>query len=251
MSKKLLQPHILCGEGDVGEYVLLPGDPARVKTAMDFLKDAKIIAENRSYITATGYYKDIKVSVTSTGIGCPSAAIAVEELAKIGAKTFIRIGTTGAIQPYIDIGDIIIAVAAVRADGTTREYVPPEYPAVASYDVISALIEAAEQLKVSPYVGIVWSDDAFYAESEEKFGLWMKKGILSVEMECSAIFTLSSLKGLRSGAILVVDGNLVKGTQKSAFPEEEKRIEDKPKVLDALKMEIKIALEAISLLEQC
>ncbi|RLG46058.1 MAG: nucleoside phosphorylase [Thermoproteota archaeon] len=245
-----IQPHIMCGPGDVAKYVLLPGDPKRAEKIAKFFDDYKLVAEYRQYVTFSGSYKGIPVSVTSTGIGCPAAAIAVEELAKIGAECFIRVGTTGAIQPEIEIGDIIVATAAVRADGTTRAYVPLEYPAVASAEVVNSLLNAAEKLSIDVRSGVILTGDAFYAEDMSTMRLWSSLGVLSVEMEAAVIFVLSQIKGLKAGAVLAVDGNIIKGTKKGEFKKGEKKGELDPRVQKAIELETKIALEAIRILEE-
>lgn len=240
----------MCGVHDVAKYVFLPGDPKRSEKIASFFDECRKVAEFRGYVTYSGRIDNIPVSVTSTGMGCPSAAIAVEELANIGAEVFIRVGTTGALQRHINIGDIIVVTAAVRADGTTKAYVPIEYPAVADVNVVLALIETANKLGIKPHVGIVWTSDAFYSEKRECMNLWSKARILSVEMECSAIFTIASLRGLRSGAILAVDGNLLKGLKKGAFEPCEKTGEQDERVQKAIDQEIKIAIEAVKILEK-
>ncbi len=245
-----MQPHIMCKSGDVGEYVLLPGDPKRTRMIAELMEEPRIVADYRQFITYTGWYKGVRVSTTSTGIGCPAAAITVEELSRVGAKCFIRVGTTGSIQPYIDTGDIVVATGAVRDEGTTVNYAPRSYPALASLRVVDALLEASKKVGVDCYSGIVWTSDAFYSEDMEKVELYRKIGVLSVEMECSAIFTLASIKGLLSGAILAVDGNLIKGTKKSEFKPHEKKGEFDPIVRNAVLKEVKIALEAIRILHE-
>ena len=243
--RKRIQPHIMCGMGDVARYVLLPGDPRRVEKIASFFEEARKVAEYRGFVTYTGKVNGIEISACSTGIGCPSAAIVVEELAKIGAETFIRVGTTGALQLEIEIGDIIIATAAVRANGASKVYVPTGYPAAADFTVVSALAEAAEKLGVKAWIGKVVSTDTFYAGS---YDLWSKIHVLSAEMECSAIFTIAGLKGIRAGAILAVDGNLAKGVKKGEFEPGEKSGELDERVQSAIEREIKIAIEAVKIL---
>jgi uridine phosphorylase len=243
--KKRMQPHIMCGVGDVAKYILLSGDPKRVEKIASFFDEARKVAEYRGFVTYTGMVDGVDISACSTGIGSPSAAIVVEELARIGAQTFIRIGTTGALQPETEIGGIVVASAAVRADGTSKVYVPAEYPAVADFSVLSALIEAAKRLGVKVNLGKVVSTDAFYAGS---YDIWEKAGALSVEMECSAIFTIAGLKGLKAGAILAVDGNIAKGIEKGEFEPGEKSGELDERVQDAIEQEIKIAIEAVKIL---
>ncbi len=237
----------MCGLGDVARYVLLSGDPKRVERIATFFDEARKVADYRGFITYTGKIKGIEISACSTGIGCPSAAIVVEELARIGAQTFIRVGTTGALQPEIEVGDLIIPTAAVRADGASRAYVPPEYPAVADLDVLFSLVQAAKKLGVKAHVGKVVSTDAFYAGQVEA---WGRANVLSVEMECSIIFTLASLKGLRAGAILAVDGNLAKGIKKGEFEPGERTGELDERVQRAIDKEIEVAIEAVKILEE-
>jgi len=220
--EKGLQYHIHCKPGDVAPYILLPGDPGRVARISKYWDERKEIAKHREYVTHTGRYKGVPISATSTGIGCPATAIAVEELLRVGAHTFIRIGTTGAIQREIKVGDLVISRASVRLDGTSKQYVRVEYPAVAHYEVVLALIEAAESLGVRYHVGITASTDSFYA-GQARPGFkgysqsWMKNlisdlqtaGVLNFEMETSAIFTLSNIYGVRAGAVCAVVANRI------------------------------------------
>lgn len=206
-----LQYHIKCRKGDVARYVLLPGDPARVKVIASLWDESHKVAENRQYITYTGKISGADISTTSTGIGSPSTAIAVEELARCGADTFIRVGTCGGYQRNQRIGDIAIATGAVRWEGTTRQYVPIEYPAFGTPEVVMALVEAAERIAVDYHVGITRSGDGLYAGMA--FGgyqqSWMKNveadfaraNVVSAEMEASTIFTLASLFRLRAGSV--------------------------------------------------
>jgi len=248
--KKKIQPHIMCGVGDVAEYVLLPGDPGRVGRIASFFDRAEKVADYRGYLTYTGEAGGVGISACSTGIGCPSAAIAVEELMRIGAETFIRVGTTGALQPHLDSGDIVVATAAVRDEGTSRTYVPVEYPAVASFDVAIALLDAAEERGREVHPGIVMSSDAFYGGNEEALRRFGAAGVLSIEMEASVIFTLASLRGKRAGGIMAVDGNLVKGTVKGEFEPGERTGELDESVQRAIDDEIRIAIRAVQMLEE-
>lgn len=215
-----LQYHIGLKPGDIAPFVLLPGDPDRATLISKIWDSAKQMAEKRSYVSYTGIYKDIPITTTSTGIGCPATAIAIEELATIGAKTLIRVGSSGAIQKGINCGDLIISTGAVRTDGTSSQYVIPQYPASANYQVIQALIEAAETFGYKYHVGITCSTDSFYTgQGRPGFeNYWqsfmddiipdMKAArVLNFEMECSTIFTLSNLFGLRSGAVCAVFAN--------------------------------------------
>lgn len=249
--KKRMQPHIMCGVDDVAKCILLPGDPKRVERIASFFDRAQKVAEYRGYVTYTGEVDGIGISATSTGIGCPSAAIVVEELAKIGAKTFIRVGTTGALQPEIEIGDIVIATAAVRAEGTTEAYVPIEYPAIADIDVVSALLQSSKKLGRKVKVGTVVTCDAYYASEESNFWRpWSKANVLSIDMECSVIFTIAKLRGLKAGAILAVDGNLPRGIMKGEFEPGEKTGELDERVQRAIDDEIRIGIEAVKILEK-
>ena len=210
--------HIKTGKGDVGKYVLLPGDPKRSAKIAAYLEDARLVADNREFVTYTGYLEGEKVSVTSTGIGGPSAAIALEELVRCGADTFVRIGTCGAMQMDILGGDIVIATGAVRMEGTSKEYAPVEYPAVASYPVVHALIKAAEQTGVRFHTGVVQSKDSFYGQHEPetkpvsyeltaKWEAWKKMGCLASEMETAALFIAGAYLRVNVGACYLVVGN--------------------------------------------
>jgi len=208
------QHHLQLLPGEVGETVLLPGDVHRAKFIAERFDSAELVAHNRQYITYTGTYQGVKVSVTSTGIGCPALAIAVEELIKVGARNFIRVGTCGILQKYIPTASLIIATAAVRGDGTSREYFPLEYPAVADLHTLEALIAAAEKRGLKPFIGIIRSHDAFYMESALARGdylardkPWIESNVLSVENESSALFTLATVRKCRAGTILAGGGH--------------------------------------------
>ncbi len=220
---KGLQYHIQCKIGDVARYVLMPGDPDRVPVISAYWDNRREVAYHREYRTHTGTYKGVRISSISTGIGSPSTAIALEELARIGADTFIRVGSTGAIQEDIEIGDLIISSSAVRLEGTSKEYVRVEYPASAHYEVILALIEAAENSGMKYHVGITASTDSFYL-GQGRHGLngytqsfsetilhdLKKAKVLNFEMEAAALFTISNLYGLRAGSIAIVFANRIK-----------------------------------------
>mgnify|MGYP001600312651 CR=1 FL=1 len=210
-----LQPHIKCQEGDIAPTVLMPGDPERIKKIIAFWDDAHEVATNREFVTYTGTYKGIPISATSTGIGCPSAAITIEELANIGAKTFIRIGTCGGLQKQIQPGDLIVPFAAIRAEGTTKEYVAPEFPAIADPDVFQTLRASAKELEFPTHYGINRTHDAFYEHIQnmlrwgdrfldKRMAHW-NTPLVSSEMECSAVFLIALLRGLRAGAVLAVN----------------------------------------------
>ncbi len=195
------------------EYAILPGDPGRVDKIAEYLKEPTFLAENREFRSVAGYIGNTRVIVTSTGIGGPSAAIALEELAVCGVKTAIRVGTCGAMQEKIVPGDLIIPVAAVRMEGTSKEYAPIEYPAAADLDVTIALKNACNRLDVSYFTGVVQSKDSFYGqhspermpvyyELENKWEAWKRLGVLASEMETAALFTVSRTLDIRCGCIL-------------------------------------------------
>jgi uridine phosphorylase len=215
MEDNLIQYHIKLKKGDVGRYVLLPGDPGRCEKIAAFFDNPQLIAQNREYTTFSGTLLGENISVVSTGIGCPSTAIAVEELIKIGADTFIRIGTSGAIQPETETGEIAIVTAAIRDEGTTRQYLPIEFPAVADVDVVLALRQAAEKLEFPYRVGVTQSKDSFYGETEmermpiadrlqERWKAWVDGGAICSEMESAAIFILSSIHRKRAGGVMMM-----------------------------------------------
>jgi len=214
------QYHLEVTGDDVADSVLLPGNPERIGTITDFWDDATTVASHREYRTATGHYDGTPVSATSTGIGGPSAAIALEELARAGAETFIRVGSCGAIQPDVDVGDLVITSGAVRQEGTSEEYVETAYPAVADHEVVSALIAAAERLGYDYHVGLTMSADSFYAGqgrpgfdgyeapgSDELVETLRNANVTNIEMEAAAILTLASIYDLRAGAVCAVYAN--------------------------------------------
>jgi len=215
--KENRQYHIGLAPGDAGRYVLLPGDPGRVPVIASYFDKAEKIAENREYVTYTGYLDGIKVSATSTGIGCPSAAICLEELAKVGADTFIRVGSCGSLQDEVKIGDLVISTASVRDDGTSLDYVPLSYPAVADRTVVNALVLAAQSLGHPHHIGITHTKDAFFIEEAQtmplreqlhnRWEIYRRANVLATAMEASALFVVSSIRKLRCGEILAVFGN--------------------------------------------
>ncbi len=218
------QYHLEVGPEDLADAVLLPGNPERVDAITAFWEEATERAHHREYRTVTGRYDGTPISVTSTGIGSPSAAIAVEELARAGAETFIRVGSTGAIQPGMSVGDLVISSGAVRQEGTSDEYVREDYPAVADREVVAALVAAAERLDYDYHVGVTMSADSFYAGqgrpgfdgfeaagSEKLLEELQEANVQNIEMEASAILTIASLYELRAGAVCSVYANRVTG----------------------------------------
>ena len=221
--------HLHIKEGDVGRYVLLPGDPGRCEKIARYFDDAHFVAQNREYTTWTGSLLGEKVSVVSTGIGCPSAAIAVEELVEVGADTLIRVGSSGSMQPDVHTGDIVVVTASIRDEGTTRQYLPLEFPAVANLDVINALRAGARNLGVRHHCGISQSKDSFYGEVErtrmpmaaaigERWNAWVAGGAVCSEMESAILFTLGSLYRKRTGGVMLVINEFELGEESEANP---------------------------------
>jgi len=209
--------HLMVSPGDIAGYVLLPGDPGRVARIARYWDEARLVGDHRGFVSYTGRYKGVGISAVSTGIGGPSTAIVVEELLGLGAHTFIRVGTTGAIVDYVDVGDLVINIASVRMEGASKAYVMPEYPAVASLDVTLALIFAAENLGVKYHVGIGASTDSFYVGQERPgfkgyippwsrglVELLRSVRVLNFEMEASTIFTLANIYRARAGSVCAV-----------------------------------------------
>lgn len=242
------QYHIGLKEGDIGEYVILPGDPKRCEKIAAYFDDAKLIADRREFTTYTGSLNGIRVSVTSTGIGGPSAAIALEELVKVGGKYFIRVGTCGGMDLDVKSGDLVIATGAIRMEGTSKEYAPIEFPAVANYDIVTSLIQASKKLNMPYHVGVVECKDSFYGqhspdlmpvsyELNNKWNAWLKLGCLASEMESAALFTVGSYLKVKVGSIFLTVAN----------QEREKLGMENPVVHDT-DSAIKTAIEAIKIL---
>lgn len=210
--------HIKVAPGEIGDYVILPGDPKRCSAIAQYLDNAELIADSREYVTYTGTLDGVRVSVTSTGIGGPSAAIAIEELVNCGAKTLIRIGTCGGMDLDVKGGDLVIASGSIRMEGTSREYAPIEFPAVSDVTVTNALIEAAKASGQDYHVGVVQAKDSFYgqhspqtmpvqSELESKWQAWLRMGCKASEMESAALFIVAAYRRVRAGAIFLALGN--------------------------------------------
>jgi len=209
--------HIGLAKGEVGEYVLVPGDPGRTALIAKYLDGAREVAFNREYRTFTGSLLGVPVSTISSGMGGPSVAIGVEELSEIGVHTFLRVGTCGAAQPEIKMGDLVIGIGAVRSEGTPNGYVPLEYPAIASLDVVNALVDASKAANAPYHVGVIRSVDALYSdlapdsmprghELRDELAMWSRAGILSNDMESSTLFVVGRIRKVRAGTInLCVD----------------------------------------------
>lgn len=244
-----IQYHIGLKAGDIGKYVILPGDPKRcVKIAQHF-ENPQLVGDNREYVTYTGYLDGEKVSVTSTGIGGPSAAIAMQELTNIGADTFIRVGTCGGMDIDVKGGDIVIATGAIRMEGTSKEYAPIEFPAVPNLEVTNSLVKAAQNLGFNYHTGVVQCKDSFYGqhnpesmpvsyELQNKWEAWKRLGCLASEMESAALFIVASYLKVKVGSVFLAVAN----------QEREKQGLENPVIHDTEKA-IKTAIEAIKILK--
>ena len=209
------QMHIGCTSDEIGGYVILPGDPGRCEWIAGMFDDAEFVSSNREFTVWTGTLNGARVSVCSTGIGGPSAAIALEELVECGAHTFIRVGTCGGVAPEVHGGDLVVATAAVRQEGTSREYMPLEYPAAASFDIVRALADEAERLQYPVHVGVIQSKDSFYGEIRpermpvaaqltQQWKALLAAGVLASEMESAALFVAAAYLHVRCGTVLNV-----------------------------------------------
>ncbi len=210
--------HIPAGRGELGRYCILPGDPGRCEKIAAFFDKPYHVGQNREYNIWNGYLDGELVSVCSTGIGGPSTAIAVEELAASGVEVFIRVGTCGGISQKVKSGDVVVASGAVRQDGTSHEYAPSEFPAVADFSVLSALVEAAGRLEFDHHVGVVQSKDSFYGQHSpsrmptstvllEKWEAWKRLGVLASEMEASTLYVVGAALGVAAGSVFHVIWN--------------------------------------------
>lgn len=237
--------HIQVAPGEVGRYVIMPGDPKRCAKIAAYFDDPVLIADNREYVTYTGTLDGVKVSVTSTGIGGPSAAIAMEELYRCGADTFVRIGTCGGMQPEVKSGDVVVATGAIRMEGTSREFAPLEFPAVADLTVTNALVNAAKQKGCPFHTGVVQCKDSFYGQHEpetkpvsyelmNKWEAWKRLGCLASEMESAALFVVASYIHVRVGSCFLVVAN-----------QEREKLGLKNPVVHDTDMAIQVAVEAI------
>jgi uridine phosphorylase len=238
------QYHIAVAPGEVGSVALLPGDPFRVPLIAELLDDAREVAHNREHLTMTGTYKGKLITATSTGMGCPSTAIAVEELGRCGVTSFIRVGSTAALQPGIDPGDLLISHGSLRNDGTSDAYVPRGYPAVPDLELTVEMDRIARRLGAergfAVHSGINATDDAFYAETPEWIAGLSKLGLKNVEMESSALFVVARQRGWRAGMVCACSSNLVSGESLYSH--------DKDRLKNGWRYSIEVALEvAVSL----
>lgn len=242
------QYHIGVGKGEVGRYVFLPGDPKRCEKIAKYFDQPVKVGDSREFVTYTGYLNGVKVSVTSTGVGGPSASIAMEELVACGADTFIRVGTCGGMDMNVQSGDLVIATGAVRMEGTSKEYAPIEYPAVADLDMVNALVEGAKRVNASYHTGVVECKDAFYGQHRpetlpngqdllRKWNAWLGMGCKASEMESAALFIVAGYLHVRCGTTLLVVAN----------QEREKQGLPNPQVHDT-DLAIRSAIEAVKYL---
>lgn len=217
-QSRQVQFHIQCAQGDVGGYCILPGDPGRCKEIARHFDNPVHVKTNREYETWTGTLLGEKVSVVSTGIGGPSAAIAMEELANLGVHTFIRVGTCGGIELNVQSDDVVVATGAVRMEGTSREYAPIEWPAVPDYQAVNALVQSCIDLGKPWHAGVVQCKDSFYGqhsparmpvarELQDKWEAWKRLGVLASEMESAALFAVAATRRVRCGSVFHVIWN--------------------------------------------
>lgn len=215
VGRDVRQFHIGVAPGEVSTIALLPGDPFRVPLIGEHLTDVREVAHNREHRTIVGTYRGREITATSTGMGCPSTAIAAEELIRCGVTSLIRVGSTAALQPHINPGDLVVSEGSYRNDGTSDAYVPKAYPAVPDLEITLRLGQEARALAsehgIAAYSGLNATDDAFYAESPEWTMQMSSLGLLNVEMESSALFVVSRQRGVRAGMICSVSSNLVAG----------------------------------------
>lgn len=242
--------HLKLKGGDVGRYVIMPGDPKRAYAISKRFENARLVADFREYATYTGYIDGVKVSTVSHGIGGPSTAIALEELIKVGADTFIRVGTCGGMDLDVIAGDVVIVSGAIRADGTPDNYLPKEFPAVPNFEVLNAMIKASKNINSKFHIGVVHCKDAFYAQhspetmavSSEllcKWDVYIRSGALASEMESATMFSVAAAKGVRAAAAMLVLANQERrkrGMEERVSPTTENAID---LAIEALKILIK------------
>jgi uridine phosphorylase len=250
--KKRIQPHIRLGEGDVADVVFIAGNPDRIPKIAAKMKDSEELGTYRGLVSYRGFTpKGVEVTVATSGMGTPSTAIVIEELYKLGAKVFIRIGTCGGVNPSMKTGDVVVATGAVRDELTSLNYAPMEYPAIATPELYTALYDAIQDLLPADrvYAGIVWSTDIYYDHREgDILGRWTRANVQCVEMESSLLFVFAQTRGLQAGSILTCDGNL-HGAQKGEQADEtEQSGEQDPRLIEAVQKEIEAAIKAVDVL---
>ena len=234
----MAQFHLKCEKEDIAEYVMLVGNPQRAEKVSLLLENSKLVNDYRHLFVFTGGYKDIRITVATTGMGAPSTAIVLEELINLGGKVFIRVGSAGGIDPKLDVGDIVVATGSVRDDGTSPNYLRPTFPAVPDYDILRTIIETGREFVKNIHYGIVISEDAFYIPySREEMQTFVSSDVKAIEMESGSVFIISQYKGVKAGALFALDGNV---THNKIKPEGSKRIFEESENLS-----IKIGLESL------
>ncbi len=200
--------HIRCDPKEISRYVFVPGSHDRAKQIAAHFENARLVSESRGYLVYTGTVAGIHMTVSSTGMGGPSTAICIEELGHMGADTFIRVGSCGTMQDYVDCGDVIVSTGTIRDGGTANNYLPLEFPAVPNFDVTAALVKAAQNLSLKIHVGLGSAGDAFYAPRDPaRRDLLKQAGVVSAEMESDTLYIVAALRGWRAGALFASDGN--------------------------------------------
>ncbi|MFW9855841.1 MAG: nucleoside phosphorylase [Candidatus Thorarchaeota archaeon] len=244
MKENKIQPHLRITE--VSEFCLISGNPDRVPIIASNLKESQKVASNRGLVSYTGKTPNfnVSVSVLTTGMGSPSTAIILEEAYRAGGRVFIRIGSCGALKLDMKIGDVVIPYAAIRDEGTSLNFAPLAFPAVASPEIYERLSHSARKLKTDFHSGIVWTTDIYYSTVKDQYKTWAKCGANTVEMESALLFVFGIAKNVKTGSILVVDGNLAEGTQKDEGVNSE--IDDKFR--QGVQKSIECAIAAIELL---
>ena len=247
--KKRIQPHIRLGEGDVADVVFIAGNPDRIPKIAAKMKDAEEIGNYRGLVSYRALTpKGVEVTVATSGMGTPSTHIVTEELANLGAKVFIRIGSCGGVNPEVKTGDVVVATGAVRDELTSSNYAPLQYPAVATPEIYSALLTAIWQLLPADriHAGIVWSTDIYYDHREaDMLGRWTRANVQCVEMESSLLFVFAQTRRLQAGSILACDGNLHSDQKGEQTDESEKTGEQNPLLVEAISKEIEAAITAV------
>jgi DeoD family purine-nucleoside phosphorylase len=202
-----MQFHLHCEPEDIAPYAFVPGSHERARIIAAHLENARLVSDNRGYLVYTGTYAGVRMTVSSTGMGGPTTAICIEELGRLGANTFIRVGSCGLFQDYLTVGDVVISTGTFRDGGTANGYLPIEFPAVADFQVTTALVEAAAGLGLSTYVGLGAAGDAFYAPPDPaKRAMLRQAGVISAEMESDTLYIIAALRGWRAGALFASDG---------------------------------------------
>ena len=247
--KKRIQPHIRLGEGDVEAVAFIAGDPNRIPRIAEKMKDPTELSRHRGLVSYRAYTPGgVSVTVATSGMGTPSALIVIEELAKLGAKCIIRIGTCGGVNPQVNTGDVFIPFGAVRDDLCSTNYAPMPYPAVASPEVYQALLASMSGLLPAKRirVGIVWSTDIYYDRRDGRpLDVWTRCGVQGIEMESSLLFVFAQTQGIQAGSILACDGNLHRDPKLEQKDESEKSGEQNPLLVEAVDKEIQAAIRAV------